>query len=182
MNMKKSKQLKNEKTKNIKINIPNTDDENVIKKLIIIIAVIVVVAAVVYATTELLGKKETETNEPGVIAGEINYDKVSVGTILNRADAHYYVMVYNGEEADAMLYSTILTKYAAKEDSLKIYYCDLNNKLNSSYYNVNNDNVSNTNPKKTEEFDFGDITLLEIKNGKITKYLEDLEAIKKQLA
>ena len=36
MNMKKSKQLKNEKTKNIKINIPNTDDENVIKKLIII--------------------------------------------------------------------------------------------------------------------------------------------------
>ena len=93
-------------------------------------------------------------------------------------------MVYNGDDSKAVLYSTILTAYMQKSDEdgyKKIYYCDLSNSLNSAYDDVNNDDKSNDKAVSVTEFDFGDVTLLEIKNGKITKYIEDYEQIKEIL-
>lgn len=171
--------IKNQKTiKNIKVN-ENSEDENVVKKLIIITIVIAFIMGIVYIATEFV-KDEPEKNEEAV-AGEINYDKVAVGTILNRPYDEYYVLVYNAEDTNAVLYSTILTKYMQKEDSLKIYFCDLNNKLNSSYYNIGSDNISNPKATTIEEFDFSDLTLIKVNNKKITKYVEKLEDIKEIL-
>lgn len=158
------------------------EDENIIKKFAIISVIIGVLIAIVYGATELL--KDEEIEEEPVIAGSVNYDKTSVGTILNRPYKEYYVLVYDVEEADAVLYSTLMTKYMQKEtekDYIKIYYCDLGNTLNKQYYNVGNDNKSNPKAKTTEEFDFGDVTLLKVNNGKITKYIETLEEIKEEL-
>lgn len=171
------------KLKNIKVgNTVENEDENVVKKFVIISIVIAALIALIYGVTELL-KDEEETTDP-IVAGSINYDKVSVGTILNRPYDEYYVLVYDIEDSAAILYSTIMTKYmqnSQEEDYLKIYYCDLGNALNKKYYNVGNDNKSNVEAKSTEEFDFSDLTLLKIKNGKITKYIESLDKIKELL-
>ena len=160
----------------------DTEDENVVKKFIIITIVIAVLIAIVYGVTELIkGKEETKKSE---ISGKINYDKASVGTILNRPYEEYYVLVYSADNNDAVLYSTMLTKYMKNKenkDYVKIYFCDLANSLNSSYYNVGNDNKSNPDAKTTKEFDFGDLTLIKVKNNKISKYIEDLDEIKKIL-
>ena len=67
------------------------------------------------------------------------------------------------------------------KDSLKIYYCDLGNKLNRDYYNVNNDNKSNPNAKSIKELDLGDLTLIKVEKGKITKYIEKYDSIKNEL-
>lgn len=176
--------IKEQKTvKNIKIRETSAgEDENVVKKLVIITIVIAVVIIVIYAVTELI-KKDPEPATDAV-AGSINYDIVSVGTILNRPYDEYYVLVYDSLDENAVLYSTILTKYmqdTEDKDNLKIYFCDLNNKLNSGYYNVGNDNVSNPKATKVDEFDFSDLTLLKVNNGKINKYIEDLEKIKETL-
>lgn len=166
--------------KKIKVNNSNIDDDtNIIKKLVVIVVVIAVLIGIVYVVTELVTKDAEE--ETTITEGEINYDKTSVGMILNRPYDEYYVMVYNAEDADAVLYSTILTKYMNEEDSTKIYFCDLNNKLNSSYYNVDKDNKSNPDAKSVEDFDFGDLTLIKVKKGKIVKYVEDLDTIRKIL-
>mgnify|MGYP003290981159 CR=1 FL=1 len=160
----------------------HSEDENVIKKLIIISVVIAIIIAIIYGVTELL-KKDEIINDP-IVAGSINYDKVSVGTILNRPYEEYYVLVYDVEDNNAVLYSTILSKYAQnseKDSKLKIFYCDLGNSLNNKFYNVGGDNVSNKEPKSVEDFDFSDLTLLKIKNGKITKYIETLDEVKKEL-
>jgi len=166
--------------KNIKMgSIDNNEDENAIKKFVIISIVIGLLIAVVYGFTELLKDEEEAPNE--VIAGSINYDKVTVGTILNRPYDEYYVIVYDVENSDAVLYSTLMTKYMQhkeEKDYLKIYYCDLSNTLNNKYYNVGNDNKSNPKATSVEEFDFSDLTLLKIKNGKITKYIESIDEIK----
>lgn len=171
------------KAKNIKTGKFETEeDENVIKKFIIISVVIAILIAVIYGATELL-KDEEEVNDP-IVAGSVNYDKVSVGTILNRPYDEYYVLVYDVEDSNAVLYSTIMTKYmqnSSNKNYLKIYYCDLNNTLNKKYYNIGNDNKSNSQAASTNEFDFGDLTLLKIKNGKITKYIEKLDEIKELL-
>lgn len=173
--------VKNQKNiKNIKVKSSSvSDDENVVKKLIIITIVIAVIIGIVYGVTELV--KKDEKIEDTSVAGEINYDKVSAGTILNRPYDEYYVLIYDADDTKAVLYSTILTKYMNEEDSLKIYFCDLGNKLNSQYHNVNNDNLSNPNASKVEDFDFGDLTLIKVKKGKIVKYIEDLEEIKEIL-
>lgn len=168
------------KIKNIKVNNNiDSDDENTLKKLIIIVIVIAVIIGIVYAVTELV-KKDTEATDE-IVSGEINYDKISVGTMLNRPYDKYYVLIYNADDTKAVLYSTILTKYMSKENSEKIYFCDLSNRLNAEYYNVNNDNKSNPKAKKVEEFNFGDLTLVKVEKGKITKYIESIDEIKEIL-
>lgn len=169
------------KIKNIKSAGMNSSEEgNEIKSFIIIITIIVVLIGVIYGVTELLKKKDNEP-ESKITEGKIDYDKVSVGTLLNRPYDEYYVMVYNSSDTEAVLYSTILSKYAKKEKGLKIYFCDLDNKLNASYYNVNNDGKSNPKAKSISELNFGDLTLIKVKNGKITNYIEDYDKIKETL-
>ena len=172
--------MEQKQIKNIKVDNSSVEnDENVIKSMTIITCIIVVLIAIVYGVTELLKEKPEEVKE--VVAGNINYDKVSVGMLLNRPYDEYYVLVFNSEDSKAILYSTVLTQYLQKEEKKKIYFCDLNNNLNSPYYNVNNDDKSNPKATKIEDLDFGEITLLKIKNNKINKYIENLDEIKEVL-
>ena len=71
--------------------------------------------------------------------------------------------------------------YLDNEDALKVFYCDLGNFLNADYY-VGSDGESNPDAQNISEFAFGDLTLIKVENGKITKYLEDVDAIKAEFA
>lgn len=170
------KNVKNIKYKN------NSGDETEIKSFIVIIIVIVIVIGIIYGLTELL--KKEEKIEDNVTAVTIDYDKISVGTLLNRPYEEYYVLIYNSEDEKAINYSTLMTKYmqtSEEKDYIKIYYCDLANSLNNKYYNVNDDNMSNNKASSIEELDFGDLTLIKVSNGKITNYIEDYNDIKEIL-
>ena len=101
--------------------------------------------------------------------------------LLNRPEKEYYVLIYDKEDSDAVLYSSTMNSYSSKKDGLKIYYCDLGNKLNREYYNINNDNKSNPNAKSIKELDLGDLTLIKVEKGKITKYIEKYDSIKNEL-
>ena len=59
-----------------------------------------------------------------------------------------------------------------------MYYIDLSNKLNESYYSEEESNPKATNIK---ELKLGDFTLIKVKDGKIVKYLEDEKEVKKEL-
>ena len=156
-----------------------SEDENEIRKFIIIIVVIVVLVGIVYAITELT-KKDTKSNEE-VVTGEIDYNTLSIGMLLNRPEKEYYVIIYDAENPDAILYSAMINKYDAKTSKLKLYYCDLGNALNNKYYNVGSDNKSNPNATGIDELDLGDLTLIKVKDGKITKYVENIDEIKQIL-
>jgi len=182
-NNKKTKEnpimVEQKKLKNIKIN-DFAEDGNEIKSFIIIVVIIAILIGIIYGLTELL-KSDEKPDKDEIVAGVIDYEKVSVGTILNRPYDEYYVMLYNSEDKNAVVYSTILTKYmqnSTNKDYIKIYYCDLNNTLNKKYYNVNDDNISNPDAEKIEDFDFGELTLLKIKKDKIVEYTEDFKKIK----
>ena len=70
-----------------------------------------------------------------------------------------------------------MTTYNNKKEHEKLFFCDLSNPLNQEYANEE----SNPKAQKVEDFAFGEVTLLEIQKGKVTKYLENIEDIEKIL-
>ena len=156
-----------------------SEDENEIRKFIIIIVVILAIVGIIYAVTELTKKDEEKGDE--VTAGEIDYNTLSIGMLLNRPEKEYYVIIYDVENPDAVLYSAMINKYDIKGKKEKLYYCDLGNALNSKYYNVGNDKKSNPKATKISELDLGDLTLIKVKDGKIVKYIENIDDIKEIL-
>lgn len=171
------------KTKNIKkvdIDKYTSEESKEVKRFIIILLSIIVLVLAVYGITRLVNKDKDNNNDRTVTAGSIDYDKVSVGTLFNRADSEYYVIVYDGEAPNAIYYSALMNKYMDKEKSNKVYFCDLSNELNKKYY-VGEDKDSNPNATTSSELAFKNLTLIKIKNGKIVKYLETLDTIKTEL-
>lgn len=174
---------KSKKSKNIKVNSAS-EDENEIKSFIIIVIVIAVIATAIYFISEALSKDDDKTLEGNTTKVSIDYDKITVGTLLNRPYDNYYVLVYNKDDNNATKYANLMSTYSTKSEEdgyKKIYFCDLSNSLNGAYYNIGEDNKSNPKAKEISELDFGDLTLLEIKDGKITKYLEDYTSIQNLL-
>lgn len=165
--------------KRIKSISVGSEDENEIRRFIIIIVIILILVGIIYAVTELTTKKASTDEE--IVAGEIDYNILSIGMLLNRPEKDYYVIMYDSENPDAILYSSMINKYNSKSNNLKLYYCDLGNSLNSKYYNVGNDNKSNPKATKISELDLGDLTLVNVKNGKIANYVEKIEEIENLL-
>ena len=160
-----------------------TEEENEVKRFIIIVIIIGLFVGAIYGLTEIFKKDEVKEEEKQDVT--ISYDKITVGTLLNRPYDEYYVLAYDSEENRAVEYSAMLTQYkdnSKEEDYIKIYFLDLSNGLNKKYYNVNEDNKSNPDAKEIEDLDFGNLTLLYIKDGKIKEYIEDYKTIQKKLS
>ena len=163
----KNKDVKVKKQKEIKYR--SEEQQEVIRFIIILVSIFAVVG-IVYGVTKIFIKDEVKNTDD---------DIVSVGTMFNRSEEEYYVALYKKSEKDAILYSSIINKYANEEKSLKVYFCDLENKFNEEYY-VGNEN-SNPKAKTIADVKFGDFTLVKISKGKIVKYVENIEDMKKEL-
>ena len=155
-----------------------TDEQKEVFKFIIIIVVLILVIGGIYLITDKYIEKGSRSTTTGVV----NYDKATIGTMLNRPYEEYYVIIYDSKSAEATYYSSLISKYKENKDALKIYFVDLNNKLNKQYYNVNNDNISNQKAKSINELDLGDITLIKISNKEINTYIDDINSIEKILS
>ncbi|MBO7246930.1 MAG: hypothetical protein J6V02_01105, partial [Bacteroidaceae bacterium] len=105
---------------------------------------------------------------------EINYDVATVGTILNRPYDEYLVLLYNSKESEAAYYSTLLANYTGDK---KVYFVDLSLKTNEAYVGEK----ASGKFSEVKEAKFSGPTLLDIKNGKVEKFLESKEEIKNAL-
>ncbi len=184
--MAKIKAKKSEDKSEVKVNRKKlkepkirTEEGETLHRFIIIFIVIIVAVIAIYLISALVSKKDNKDSENNTVAEtEIDYSIVSVGTILNRNQYDkYYVMVYDADSINAFYYSTLITQYTQKEKHDKIFFCDLSNPLNKEYANE----TSNPKAQKVEDFAFGEITLLEIQKGKVTRYVEDIETIEEIL-
>ena len=82
--------MEKKKTKNESVEM------NDIKKLSIIVGVIVVAFGIVYGLTvgaTKLGLFEPHYTKPEAADAVISYEKINAGTILNRSDSEYYVVI-----------------------------------------------------------------------------------------
>ena len=179
-NLNDNYEKKNKKTKEPKYR--SEEQQEVIRFVAILIGIIIIIG-LVFIVSNVFIKNDNEESETDVVAGQINYDLVSIGTMLNRLDNEYYVAIYKKSSSDAMMYSTIINKYLTDnylKGYLPIYFCDLDNRLNTDYY-VGTDKESNPKATKIEELALGDFTFIKVKSGKIIGYYENIDDVKKEL-
>ena len=155
------------------------DEEKAVRNFIIIFVVVLLIAVGIYFFTKLVvNKEEGKAKEEETAAVEIDNSVAIVGTMLNKVEKNYYVIIYKSDDTNAYEYSSIKTSYDKTKDKLPMYTVDLANKLNEKFYDKENTNYSSDN---INDLRFGDITLLEIKDKKIVKSYDSVDKIKKVL-
>ena len=173
--------MEKKKTKNKNVINYNTEEQKeVIKLLVIIVVIVALVVGEYFLTRAFVTKDLKSTNEEQPVAATINYDVTIIGSLLNRPYDEYYALVYDSTDISVNKYQAVYSSYATleKKDKTKMYYIDLSNTMNKSYYT---EEKSNPDAKNLEELKLGDFTLIKVKKGKIVKYIEDYDAVKKEL-
>lgn len=108
-----------------------------IRKLLIIIGAVCAVMLAFYFITEVVvnNKKKEENNDkkPAVVDPVIQYEEILMGSILNQAEADYYVLAYDPEDPMLSIYNNYISSYKGSDEPLKVYKVDLSKDYNKSY-------------------------------------------------
>ena len=161
--VKNSKKIKQSKFVN--------EDVTQIRNLIIIFIIVVLICVGIYFLTDNMIKRENKSNDTTKVV-EIDYDIATVGTMFNRVEEEYYVLMYSSENDGSKL-DSVLAKYRSSDNYIKTYYIDLDKKVNSF---VLGDKLIK-NPTNSKEVQVVGATLYKIKNGSVTKCYSGVEEI-----
>ncbi len=157
-----------------------TEEQMEIKKFFFVLLGLIIIIVGVYFFTRAFVTKDLHktTNDINYTAGEVSSDVVIVGTMLNRSEKEYYVLAFGSEDVNATYYNTIVAKYGDEKNAIKVYYLDLDNSLNKEY--VASDNTASTSFTTIKELKLGKLTLMKVKEGKVTKFITNEDEIKKE--
>ena len=157
------------------------EETKTMKQFLITLIIVIIGVVGIYLLTKYVVKKDNATNNSTNTEEKsyIDPNTAIVGTMLNKSSDAYYVIIYDKTKDNATTYYSLVSTYKAKDKALKVYTVDLSNSLNKKYIATDN----KTNPKTTnlEDLKFGEVTLLKVKNNKITEAYETTDAIKKAL-
>lgn len=159
---------KNNKLKQKKV---LNEDMNLVKNIIILLIIVIGISLGIYFLTDNMIKKEN-TNTDTKTETKIDYDIATIGTMFNRIEEEYYVIIYS-KENDGNDLDSVLTKYRSSDNYIKTYYIDLDKKVNNSVLGDElNQKPSNSNEVKVKE-----ATLYKINNGKVIKCYSGVDNI-----
>jgi len=145
------------------------------------IVILILVAAYfftrIFVTKDLFDSQKNNGEEEVIPPPNINYDITALGAMFTRPYREYYVFIFSSEHRQAYYFQIIMENYMFEEDSTKLYFADLNSPFNQSFHS------EESNPKATNALDLkvGDVTLIKIRNGRIIRFLEDIDEIVKEL-
>lgn len=175
------KKVTDKKTKNSKkrnIYYAKTSEQKEMGNFFIVIIVVLVCVAGIYFLTRAFVTKDLFKKDTGrttvVTPGEINYSVAIFGTMLNRPESEYYVVIYDSTSDYATEMSTLVSTYLSSSDHLPVYIIDLSNKTmngDGKYYDPNN---ISENPTSLDDLIVGDRTVIKVKNSKIDKFIPDV--------
>lgn len=167
------------KNKGTKIKF-ETSTQTEVKSFLIVVLVVILCVGGIYLITKLFVNKDSskEAEEPAAVETTVNYDVAIVGNIMNRPYDIYYVAVYSSEGDYSSDMNTLVVSYSNLAKHHHIYTVDLANSLNKDYYDPENENVK---AKGVDDFKFGDLTLIKIEKGKVTKYITDYTKMESEL-
>ncbi len=159
-----------------------TEEQKEVKKFICLLLGLVIIIIGVYFFTRAFVTKDLnkeKTEESSYTTGAINDNVLIVGTMFNRPEKEYYVAAFSEEDTALAYYNIIISKYSSEKDALKVYHLSLDNALNKDYVATEDEN-SSTKFTNLENLKLGKFTLLKIKEGKVTKFITDIESAKKE--
>jgi len=152
-----------------------------IKEGIILIVVLLVLVVLMYFLTigaQKLGWFNEGYIKPEVTSPVISYNNILVGSMFNRSETEYYVLVADINSDESIYLSSLVNLYNKKEgDKLHLYVVDLEDGLNKSVI----DNTSNPSAQNVSSLKVNGPTLFRIRNGANVRCLEGVENIKTEL-
>lgn len=147
------------------------EDMNLVRNIIILLIIVIGISIGIYFLTDNMIKKENKSNDTKTEI-KIDYDIATIGTMFNRVEDEYYVLIYS-KESDGSNLDSVLATYRSSDNYIKTYYVDLDKKVNSYVLGEElNQKPNNSNEVKVKE-----ATLYKINNGKVVKYYGGVENI-----
>ncbi len=165
------------KNKVNKVKSYSSDSEEVTKMIKILVGLIVVLGLFYivfsFATGEFsFGSKEKEPVE-------IQDVEILAGTTFNKSGSEYYVLMYDFDANDSLVYANIYSMYSSYFGNAgKMYLVDLSKKFNTPYL------VEDRSLVKVTDIDNLKVvngTLIKVSNGKGVSYSIGAEEIEKTL-
>lgn len=152
-----------------------SDDVVKVRNMFILLVGVVIICVGVFFLTEKMIEKENNTIEEKEEV-EIDYDIATIGTMFNRVEEEYYVLLYSKEENGNDL-DSILDSYRSSDNYIKTYYINLDLKINESALG---DKLVEK-PLKSTEVSVVEPTLYLIENAKVTECFSGVNNIKEVL-
>lgn len=147
------------------------EDMNLVRNIIILLIIVIGISIGIYFLTDNMIKKENKSNDTKTEI-KIDYDIATIGTMFNRVEDEYYVLIYS-KESDGSNLDSVLATYRSSDNYIKTYYVDLDKKVNSYVLGEElNQKPNNSNEVKVKE-----ATLYKINNGKVVKCYGGVENI-----
>lgn len=147
------------------------EDMNLVRNIIILLIIVIGISLGIYFLTDNMIKKENKNSDTKTEI-KIDYDIATIGTMFNRVEDEYYVLIYS-KESDGSNLDSVLATYRSSDNYIKTYYVDLDKKVNSYVLGEElNQKPNNSNEVKVKE-----ATLYKINNGKVVKCYGGVENI-----
>ena len=166
--IKKKQTTNNKKETTIK---PNNLE---VKKIIKYSVVVLLCLLGVYLLTVYITKNSTDpVRKVGINNTTIQYDEILAGTSFTQKPSDYIVLFYNSKDDTDNKYVNLRSEYSIKEDSVNIYYVDLNNSLNSWCVS----DSDNSKVDKVEDLKIANPTLIRFIDHEVSEYITGYENI-----
>ena len=150
------------------------EDMSMIRNLFIILVVVVIVCFGLFKLTDKMTEKELNNSSNNKVT--IDYDSATIGTMFNRIEDEYQVIIYSKEDNGKDL-DSLLDTYRSSDNYIKTYYVNLDLKFNEI---AKSDNLVR-NPKNSSEVKVNVPTMYKLKNGVVTNCYSGIDDIKKIL-
>lgn len=147
------------------------EDITLVRNIGILLVLVVGICLGIYYFTDSMIKKENKNSETKEEV-KIDYDIATIGTMFNRVENNYYVILYS-KENDGNELDSVLATYRSSDNYIKTYFIDLDKKINSY---VLGDNLVEK-PSNSNEVKVKEATLYKISNGKIVKCYSGVDNI-----
>jgi len=181
--IKSEKMIKSDKKGKIKKDTSKkstiTKNDSEIVKLIKIVLIVTIIMIVFYGITMLVTKNrnlDVYENNGSSEKAVIQYDNIMIGTLLNKGEKEYYVLIKEDEDQRIAEYDNLIELASAKESTPRFYKANLTDAFNKDYL-AKEENITNN----LEEFKVSGTTLVKIKDGIISSSYSTYDDIKKEL-
>ena len=143
-------------------------NSNEMKNLLIIILVVTAIFLIFYGITTLVTKNKNKANNKTNEETVIQYDEILLGTLFEQTNTEYYVLISKEDDMYLSTYSNLISIYQTSDDSIRVYFADLDNGFNKNY-KAEKSNISSN----LKELKLSGTTLLKIKDKNIISSYED---------
>lgn len=140
------------------------EDKYSIKNLLAFICIIILVLGIFYGITILVtnNKDNNQKIEDNYSEATIDYEKILAQNTFKQKEDTYYVFAYKNTDERISEFNNNLISYKNKENSIKVYYVELDNAFNKN-------NIASESDFNDGKVVFKGTTLLKVENGSLVE-------------